>query len=264
MTYQTLTLDVDARGVATVTMNRPDSHNALNRTLIAELHAVVHELARDDSVRVVVLTGAGKSFCAGGDIGWFRETLSQDRAGRIAESSTLAEMLRALADLPKPLVGRINGAAYGGGAGMISVCDVAVAVQSARFGLTEVRLGLIPANISPYVVARIGAARARSVMLSGVAFGAERACAIGLVDEVAEDMGALDQAVDACVASHLEASLSAVAATKRLIAYVDSFDGETVRDYTAEALADAWESEDGREGIASFIEKRRPRWRSGA
>jgi methylglutaconyl-CoA hydratase len=147
---------------------------------------------------------------------------------------------------------------------MISVCDVAVAVQSARFGLTEVRLGLIPANISPYVVARIGAARARSVMLSGALFGAERACVIGLVDEVAEDAGALDEAVETCVASHLEASLSAVAATKRLIAYVDSHDRDAVKDYTSEALADAWDSDDGREGIASFLEKRRPRWRSGA
>jgi methylglutaconyl-CoA hydratase len=264
MTYQTLTLDMDERGVATVTMNRPESHNALNRTLIAELHAVALELSQDDSVRVVVLTGAGRSFCAGGDIGWFRETLSRDRAGRIAESSALAEMLHALDQLPKPLVGRINGAAYGGGAGMISVCDVAVAVQSARFGLTEVRLGLIPANISPYVVARIGAARARSVMLSGALFGAERACVIGLVDEVAEDAGALDEAVETCVASHLEASLSAVAATKRLIAYVDSHDRDAVKDYTSEALADAWDSDDGREGIASFLEKRRPRWRSGA
>ncbi len=261
MSYQTLSVDVNARGVATVTMNRPDSHNALNRTLIAELHAAALELGRDDDVRVVVLTGAGKSFCAGGDIGWFRETLSLDRAGRIAESSALAEMLHALDDLPKPLIGRINGAAYGGGAGMIAVCDVAVAVRSARFGLTEVRLGLIPANISPYVVARIGAARARSVMLSGASFGADRACAIGLLDDLAEDAGALDQAIETCVAAHLEASLSAVAATKRLIAYVDSHDRDAARAYTAEALADAWESGDGREGIASFLEKRRPAWR---
>ena len=261
MNYETLTLDADERGVATVTLNRPESHNALNRSVIADLHDVAVKLAQDDSIRIVVLTGAGKSFCAGGDIGWFRDTLSLDRAGRIAESRALAEMLHALDRLPKPLIGRINGAAYGGGTGMISVCDVALADHGARFGLTEVRLGLIPANISPYVVARIGAAKARATMLSGALFGAERACQLGLIDEVTET---LDAAVDAQVAAHLEASLSAVAATKSLIAFVDTHDIEAAKDYTSEALADAWETDDGREGIASFLAKRLPRWRSGA
>lgn len=264
MSYETLRLEVDARGVATVTLNRPSRHNALNRTLIAELHGLALKLAEDDGVRVVVLTGAGKSFCAGGDIGWFRETLAMDREDRIAESRALAEMLHALDRLPKPLIGRINGAAYGGGVGMISVCDIAVAAQSVRFGLTEVRLGLIPANISPYVVARMGAAKARSVMLSGALFDANRACALGLVDQVAADEVALNTQIDAIVAEHLEASQTAVAATKALISFVDSHDIEASKDYTAQALADAWETEDGREGIASFLDKRLPRWRSGA
>jgi len=261
MSYETITLDLDMRGVATVMLNRPESHNALNRAMIAELHDVALQLADDDNVRIVVLTGAGKSFCAGGDIGWFRDTLAIDRAGRIAESRALAEMLHALYRLPKPLIGRINGAAYGGGTGMISVCDVAVADHGARFGLTEVRLGLMPANISPYVVARIGAAKARSTMLSGAPFGAEKAYRIGLVDEVSE---ALDAAVEAQITAHLEASLSAVAATKKLIDFVDIHDIETAKDYTSEALADAWETDDGREGIASFLAKRLPSWRSGA
>jgi len=261
MSYETITLDVDTRGVATVMLNRPESHNALNRAMIAELRDVALQLANDDNVRVVVLTGSGKSFCAGGDIGWFRDTLAMDRADRIAESRTLAEMLHALYCLPKPLIGRINGAAYGGGAGMVSVCDVAVADHGAQFGLTEVRLGLIPANISPYVVARMGAAKARSTMLSGALFGAERACQLGLVDEVSETM---DVAVDAQITGHLEASLSAVAATKKLIEFVDTHDIETAKDYTSEALADAWETDDGREGIASFLAKRLPSWRSGA
>ena len=260
MTYEAITLNVDKRGVALVTLNRPERHNALNRKMIAELHAVALKLADDDDVRVVVLTGNGESFCAGGDLGWFRDTLAMDRKGRIAESRALAEMLHALDQLPKPLIGRINGATYGGGAGMVSVCDVTVADSAARFGLTEVRLGLIPANISPYVIARIGAARSRSVMLSGKLFGAEQACILGLVDQVTDS---LDTATEAQVTVHLEASLSAVAATKKLIAFVDAHDIEASKEYTSEALADAWETEDGREGIASFLAKRLPSWRSG-
>ena len=260
MAYEAITLDVDDRGVALITLNRPERHNALNRTMIAELHAVALRLADDDNVRVVVLTGNGKSFCAGGDIGWFSDTLAMDRKGRIAESRALAEMLHALDQLPKPLIGRINGAAYGGGTGMVSVCDVAVADSTARFGLTEVRLGLIPANISPYVIARIGAARSRSVMLSGTLFGAEQARALGLVDQVADG---LDTATEAQVTVHLEASLSAVAATKKLIAFVNEHDIQAAKEYTSEALADAWETDAGREGIASFLAKRLPSWRSG-
>jgi len=260
MAYEAITLDVDKRGVALITLNRPERHNALNRKMIAELHEVALKLADDDDIRVVVLTGNGKSFCAGGDLGWFRDTLAMDRKGRIAESRALAEMLHALDQLPKPLIGRINGAAYGGGTGMVSVCDVAVTDSAARFGLTEVRLGLIPANISPYVIARIGAARSRSVMLSGKLFGAEQACILGLVDQVTDS---LDTATEAQVTLHLGASLSAVAATKKLIAFVDSHDIEASKEYTSEALADAWETDDGREGIASFMAKRLPSWRSG-
>lgn len=261
MSYDTLTLSVNARGVATLTLNRPERHNALNRAMIDELHHAALTLGADAAVRVVVLTGAGRSFCAGGDIGWFRDTLALDRQGRVAESRALAEMLHALDQLPKPLIGRINGAAYGGGTGMIAVCDLAVCDPTARFGLTEVRLGLIPANISPYLVARIGAARARSVMLSGALFGAERAYDIGLVDQIAPEAG-LEAAVEAVVAEHLQASASAVAATKRLIAFVESHDIEAAKTYTAEALADAWETPDGRAGIAAFLDKRLPPWRS--
>ena len=260
MAYEAITLNVDERGVALITLSRPERHNALNRTMIAELHSVALKLADDDKVRVVVLTGDGKSFCEGGDIGWFRDTLTMDREDRIIESRTLAEMLHALYRLPKPLIGRINGAAYGGGTGMVSVCDVAVADSMAWFGLTEVRLGLIPANISPYVIARIGAARSRSVMLSGATFGSERALTLGLIDEVSDE---LDVAVEAQISAHLEASLSAVIATKKLITFVDAHDIEVAKDYTSKALANAWETDDGREGIASFLAKRLPSWRSG-
>ena len=164
--FQTLLLDVDAQGVARLTLNRPDTHNALNATLIAELKQAADWLAGEKGLRAVVLTGVGATFCAGGDLGWMQQNMKKTREQRVAESFELALMLRALNELPMPLIGRINGPAYGGGVGMISVCDVSIAVDAGVYCLTEVRLGLIPANISPYVVARMGEANARRTFLT--------------------------------------------------------------------------------------------------
>lgn len=259
--FETLTLTTDPRGVARLTLNRPARHNALDATLIAELSQAAARLATDPAVRVVVLTGAGQSFCAGGDIGWFRDTLALDRSGRVAQSAGLGHMLAALAHLPKPLIGRIQGPAYGGGVGMIAVCDVAIGSAEGRFGLTEVRLGLIPANISPHVIARIGAARARATMLSGALFDAAEAERIGLLDR-AVPAAELDAAVETVVAAHLEAAPGAVAATKRLVRDVAvAPPGDHVA-LTSERLADAWESDEGREGIDAFLARRTPPWRS--
>jgi len=258
MSYETLDVQIDARGVATLMMNRPDKHNALDAAMISELEQAAGELGNNDAVRIVVLTGAGKSFCAGGDFNWFASNVDKTREQRIAQSGTLATMLKALNELPKPLIGRINGPAYGGGVGMVSVCDYTIGAAHVKFGLTEVRLGLLPANISPYVVKRIGAAASRETMLSGALFNAERAEKIGLLTEVSDD---LDAAVDAVIDAHLAAAPGAVAATKQLIAYVDSHDLDDNMVYTANSLADAWETEEGREGIASFLEKRKPSWR---
>jgi methylglutaconyl-CoA hydratase len=261
--YETLTLATDPRGVATLTLNRPARHNALNAALIADLTDAAAVLAADDAVRVVVLTGAGNSFCAGGDLGWFRDTLALDRAGRVAQSAGLGHMLAALAHLPKPLIGRIQGPAYGGGVGMIAVCDTAIGAEEARFGLTEVRLGLIPANIAPHVIARIGAARARSTMLSGALFDAAHAARIGLLDHTAPLAG-LDAAVEAVVAAHLEAAPGAVAATKALIRdVVATAPGDHVA-LTSARLADAWDSAEGRIGIDTFLARQTPPWRRGA
>lgn len=262
MSFETLILKTDTRGVATLTLNRPQAHNALNAAMIAELSAAAAQLGCDPAVRVVVLAAAGRSFCAGGDIGWFRDTLALDRAGRVVQSAALGHMFEALAALPKPLIGRIHGAAYGGGVGMVSVCDLAIGADTARFGLTEVRLGLIPANISPHVVNRIGPARARATMLSGALFGADRALRIGLLDDCAPE-AALDAAIDATVAAHLQAPPGAVAATKRLIADVFTTDPAERVELTSQRLADAWESAEGRAGIDAFLVKRTPPWREG-
>ncbi len=261
--FETLDLQRDARGVAYLTLNRPERHNALNAALIDDLARAAAELADDPAVRVVVLTSVGKSFCAGGDIGWFRDTLALDRAGRVAQSAELGRMLTALAQLPKPLIGRIQGPAYGGGVGMIAVCDLAIGAVEARFGLTEVRLGLIPANISPHVIARIGAARARATMLSGALFDAAHARHIGLLDDAVPGDD-LDAAVEEVVQAHLQAAPGAVAATKALIRDVAATPAEGHLALTSERLADAWESEEGREGIDAFLSRRTPPWRSGS
>lgn len=258
--YETLRIDVDARGVATVILNRPDKHNSLNTALISDLADAATVIAADREVRIVVLTAAGKSFCAGGDFNWFASNVEKTRAERVEQSASLAQLLRRLDTLPKPLIGRINGAAYGGGVGLISVCDYTIGVEGATFGLTEVRLGLLPANISPYVVARMGEAASRETMLSGALFDTARAERIGLLTEVVA-ADALDEAVERVVQAHLQAAPGAVADTKRLIAYVASHRLEDSMIYTADRLADAWETEEGIEGINSFLNKGTPSWR---
>ncbi len=262
MRYETLSLSTDSRGVAYLTLNRPEKHNALNGKMITEMTHAAGQLAGDETVRVVVLTGAGKSFCAGGDINWFKANAQADRATRSKEGGKLAIMLHALNALPKPLIGRIQGSAYGGGVGMISVCDIAIGVDTARFGLTEVRLGLIPATISPYVVTRIGAANARATMLSGALFSAARAAKIGLVNEIVSADN-LDTRIEETIGEHLQAAPGAVAATKRLIAYVASHGSDDNMIYTADRLADAWETQEGKTGINSFLNKQLPPWCSG-
>ncbi len=260
--FETLLLSVDARSVATLTLNRPATHNALNATLIAELKRAADWLTGQSSLRAVVLTGAGASFCAGGDLGWMQQNMKKSRAERVAESFELALMLRALNELPMPLIGRINGPAYGGGVGMISVCDVSVAVDTGVYCLTEVRLGLLPANIAPYVVARMGEANARRTFLTAKRMTAAEARRLGLVSEVVPP-DQLDAAVDRELADLLQCAPGAVAATKKLVSYVDSHDLPTSMIYAADKLADAWETEEGREGIAAFFAKRAPAWRQG-
>lgn len=162
--FDTLKLETDARGIATLTLNRPDKHNAMSAQMLEDLTQAATDLGADDAVRVVVLTGAGSSFCAGGDLGWMRAQMSMDAQTRSAEARKLATMLDALNTLPKPLIGALQGNAFGGGVGLACVCDVAIAARSAKFGLTETRLGLIPATIGPYVIARMGEGRARRVL----------------------------------------------------------------------------------------------------
>lgn len=253
-------LERDPRGVATLTLDRPEVHNALNVEMIRALRGALRDIEGDDAVRVVVLTGAGQSFCAGGDLEWMRAMTTQDRATRIDEATELAEMLAALNQLAKPVIARVNGQAYGGGMGVISCCDVAVGVDSARFGLTEVRLGLIPATISPFVVQRIGEPASRRLMLSGRRFDAVEAERIGLLSRQVPETG-LDEAVEAEVVEFLQCAPGAVAACKQLIGVVREHTEAEVREVTPGMLAETWESGEAATGIAAFFEKRTPPWR---
>ncbi len=260
--YETIIIGIDKRGVATLTLNRPEKHNALNAKMISELRHAAFALGENNDVRLVILTGAGKSFCAGGDLNWFAGNIDRTRGERIHESGELARMLRDLNTLPKPLIGAINGPAYGGGVGMISVCDITVGLNQSLFGLTEVRLGLPPANISPYVVDRIGKSNARATMLSGALFSGERAKEIGLLTFLANDQEKQKSMLEVIITDHLEAAPEAVAATKELINFVASHSIEENMTYTAECLADAWETDEGQLGVSSFLNKKLPPWRS--
>lgn len=254
-----LDLTIDARGVAWVRLNRPDRHNAMDAAMIGELTEAADRLGHDPAVRVVVLTGAGRSFCAGGDLAWMQAQMRADAQARAQGAQSLADMLGALDRMPKPLIARVQGPAFGGGLGLISVCDVAIGVEDARFGLTEVRLGLIPATIGPYLVARMGAAQARRVFFSGRVFDAAEAVALGLLARAVPD-AMLDTAVEAEIAPYLAAAPGAVAAGKRLVADLARPVDDAQIAQTVAALIARWESAESAEGISAFFEKRKPRW----
>lgn len=259
MEFETLRIETDARGVATLWMARPDKHNALSARMLEDLTTAAERLGTDQAVRVVVLAGQGASFCAGGDLDWMRAQMGADAATRAAGARHLADMLRALNTCPKPVIGRVHGNAFGGGLGMMSVCDVAIGAESARFGLTETRLGLVPATIGPYVVARMGAAAARRVFLSGRLFGAGEAVSLGLLSR-AVPLEKLDAEIETEIAPYLKAAPGAIAEAKALLHALAPPIDEAVISLSVEALLRRWESGEAAEGIAAFFEKRPADW----
>ena len=257
--FETLTLSTDPRGVATLVLNRPEKHNTLSAQMIAELTEAARRLGADPGVRVVVLTGAGASFCAGGDLAWMKSQIEADAETRRAGAMALALMLQALDSMPKPLIGRVQGQAYGGGIGMMAVCDLCIGVPEATFGLTETKLGLIPATISPYVVARIGAAAARWHFLSARLFDATEAHRIGLLAKIVPAAD-LDAAVEAELAALLACAPGAVAEAKALVAMLAPPLERPLIDATIDRLVARWESPEAAEGIAAFFGKRKADW----
>lgn len=257
--FETIRIDVDERGIATLTLNRPDKHNTLSGRMIEELTEAAAVLGDDPKVRVVILRAEGDSFCAGGDLDWMKAQIAGNSEQRRAGATALAMMLRALDRMPKPLIGRVQGAAYGGGLGMMSVCDLVIGVPEARFGLTETKLGLIPATISPYVIARIGVTAARRHMFASRLFGAEEAHRIGLLSAIAA-RDDLDSAIAAEVEPFLSCAPGAVADAKALIREIVAPPDQALIDKTVGLLVKRWESDESKEGIAAFFERRKPSW----
>lgn len=244
---------------ATLTLNRPAQHNAFDAHMIAELRDAFIALANDSAVHVVVLTGAGKSFCAGGDANWMRAAASMSQEQNLADAYALADMFDAAWRLPKPLLGRVTGAAIGGGAGLVACCDLVVATETARFSFGEVKLGLFPAVITQVVVPKIGPGHARALFVSGERFTAERAFEIGLIHAIttADD---LDRTVQSLAMRLLSSGPAAVAATKRSLDVVSDLDRQAARDYLVHGLATARAGDEAQEGLRAFLEKRSPAW----
>ena len=254
-------VSVDTRGVATITLNRPEVHNAFDDETIERLTRELRTIGDDEDIRVVLLTARGPTFCAGADLNWMKRSAEYSEAENLQDASALAELLQVLDSLPQPTVALIQGPAYAGGVGLICACDIAIAARHARFSLTEVRLGLIPAVISPFVINTIGDSYARRYFLTGESIDSADAERIGLVHEVVPDE-ALTVRGDTFVKLLLQGGPNAQAEAKNLIKAVHgrTLDGDMLVDM-AKRIARIRVSDEGQEGINAFLEKRKPRWR---
>jgi len=258
MAYKTLLVEL-VDGVLNVSLHRPEVHNAFNDELIAEAIDLFSNIDAG-AARVIVLKGSGKTFCAGADLNWMSRMVSYTRDENVRDSSLLAKMYALMNECPLPIVGRIQGAAIGGGVGLVSVCDVAIAMSDAKFGLSEVKLGILPAVISPYVIAKIGETHARALFLTGERFEAERAMRIGLVHRVVDTIEQLDGAVYETVTQLKTSGPEAVRECKKLIAHVATHPAIDAIPYTIEAIAARRVSDEGQEGMKAFLEKRLADW----
>ena len=245
--------------VLRMTLNRPDVRNAFDEDLIQALTAAATSAAEDRSVRVVVLAGNGKTFCSGADIGWMAKAIAYSRQENLSDAEDMARMIERLDTLPVPVIGRIQGSALGGGVGLAAICDIAIAADDAVFALSEVKLGILPAVVAPYVLRKIGISAGRELFLTGARFDAARARQIGLVHEVVP-ADALDAAVARRVTEVLAASPAGVARAKSLIREIAGLHPDDVIGVTTNAIASQRISEEGQEGLRAFLEKRKPSW----
>ncbi len=252
-----------SEGIAQVVLNRPEVHNAFNESLIQALTQTFEAFREDDSVRVVVLRGEGKSFCAGADLNWMGKMVNYSFQENLEDARALARMFETIDHCPKPVIGRVHGAAMGGGAGLAAVCDVAIASTEARFAFSEVKLGLIPSVIAPYVVRKIGYGHARHLFITGERFDAETALRIGLVHRVVAP-DALDEAVDSVIRECLANGPNAVAAAKMLLHATQVLPPDELRSLTIARIAELRVSPEGQEGIRAFLEKRKPNFGGSA
>jgi methylglutaconyl-CoA hydratase len=260
MSENSVLVKVDADGIATVILNRPELHNAIDERLIALLGARLAKLDADPAVRVVVLAGSGRSFCAGADLNWMKRMAKYSAKDNLRDARGLTAMLNVLSNLSKPTVARVHGPAYGGGAGIVACCDIAIASREAAFAFSEVRLGLIPAAISPYVVDAVGQRAARRYFLTGERFDAAEAFRIGLVHDIVEE-GALNERIGHVLFDLFKGGPHALAAAKDLVRAVARAPlDDAMLDDTARRIAAIRSSAEGREGVSAFLEKRDPKW----
>lgn len=258
MAYETVEYTKDGR-IANVSFCRPKVHNAFNSTVISEMADVFGKIEEDDDIRVVVITGEGKSFCAGADLNWMRGVINQSFEENLAESNDLADLFWQIYTCRRPVIGKINGAAIGGGTGFVAVCDIAIAASSAVFSFSEVKIGVVPACIGPYVIKKMGEGKTRELFITGERMKANRAHEVGLINRVVDD-DALDAETDAVVEAILSSGPEAVAMAKRLISEVPGMTPEQFKPYTAEMIAKLRVSDEGQEGMDAFLNKRKPRW----
>ncbi len=258
MNFDTLTYERKDR-IGSITFSRPEVHNAFNSRMIEELYELFERIKRDKGLRVVVLTGEGKSFCAGADLNWMKAVKNYGYEKNFSESLQLAEVLNLIYTCPKPVIGRVNGAAIGGGTGFVAVCDIAIASSSAVFSFSEVKIGIVPACISPYVVRRVGEGPTREFFLTGERLTAERAFQAGLVNRVVEPEQ-LDDAVDEMIRQILSSGPAALTCCKDLLATIAEQNLQEAKVHTAKVIANLRKSEEGQEGMDAFLNKRKPNW----
>jgi methylglutaconyl-CoA hydratase len=249
----------DQPGILRVTLTRPEVRNAFDEEVIAAMTSLARDAATDPTLRAIVLSGEGSVFCAGADLGWMMKAVAYTRRDNLRDAEDLARMLEALDTLPVPLISRVQGAALGGGVGLVAVSDIVVAADSAVFAFSEAKLGIIPAVISPYVIAKIGQAAARELFLTASRFPAARAQSLGLVHKVVPEAG-LDEAIDAYLREIMSSAPSAIAAAKELIREIGHQRPDEVIAVTTSRIAEQRTSTDGQEGMRAFLEKRKPRW----
>ena len=258
MKYDTINIQ-KTKNITTVYLNRPDVHNAMNEKLMKELTSCFKELYRDDETRIIILTGNGKSFCAGADLHWMKSMVKYSKEENINDSSLLLDLYETIYNCPKPVIGRVNGSAFGGGIGLIAVCDISIAVPDCKFAFSEVKLGIIPAVISTYVVRRIGISNMRRLFITGERFDSNYAKEIGLIDHITPEPelnNAIKQYTDLLCFS----GPKAITEIKKLINAYKNFDEEKYKDYTVKKISKLRISEEGQEGINAFLEKRKAKW----
>lgn len=261
MKYDTIEI-TKYNNIATISLNRPDVHNALNEQLMGELTKCFNELANNENIRIIILTGKGKSFCAGADLNWMKSMVKYSMERNIEDSKLLLDLFESIYTCSKPVIGRINGHAFGGGIGLFAVCDINISIPDCKFAFSEVKLGIIPSVISTYVARRIGLSNMRRLFLTGECFDSNYAKEIGLVDFIVPEKE-LDKQVEKYVKILFSSGPKAISEVKTLVVSYEKMKLEEYKKHTVEKISELRVSDEGQEGINSFLEKRKPKWSEG-